>query len=513
MELKKATRSYQLSQVILDKTFEQTVESEFILPDYLAEIVRIVKCMGTPHIVSKQKADQKIILDGYSTSTLLYTSEDGAKLYSFEQTIPFTKQIDAKVAVEDALVETAVKGEYINCRATNPRAISVRSSVSIRVKAVGKAEQTVLSDVSGMGVQHEEGALLRHRPRRIGAEGSSAWRTRPTWPSPARRRRCWGRTATSPSTTTRSSPARSSSRASAATTSATCCRTTRWRAPTTPSPSARSWTSTNCSADMAFSVRAAVLDCKAELKQNIEGENTVLSTQMVCEASVVCYRQEEIETIRDLFSTTFESEYKTRPFTASSVSILPKQAFTVTRQVKLDGPALTTVYDVWGEVNLLTQKMEEGVLVAAGNVKATVIGADGEGTLHFSEKNVDFETRIPAPGDGQNQTADLTVKLAGSSASLAPDGGAELRFDLEGEAVLTSTFTGNVVEDLSVDEESPKETDKNIALTIYYCDRGEDVWQIAKRYNTSVEGIVQENSLEGDTVPEKRTLLIPIVSE
>ena len=113
----------------------------------------------------------------------------------------------------------------------------------------------------------------------------------------------------------------------------------------------------------------------------------------------------------------------------------------------------------------------------------------------------------------RHQTADLTVKLAGSSASLAPDGGAELRFDLEGEAVLTSTFTGNVVEDLSVDEESPKETDKNIALTIYYCDRGEDVWQIAKRYNTSVEGIVQENSLEGDTVPEKRTLRIPSVSE
>ena len=153
MELKKATRSYQLSQVILDKTFEQTVESEFILPDYLAEIVRIVKCMGTPHIVSKQKADQKIILDGYVHFHLLYTSEDGAKLYSFEQSIPFTKQIDAKVAVEGALVETAVKGEYINCRATNPRAISVRSSVSIRVKAVGKAEQTVLSDVSGMGVQ------------------------------------------------------------------------------------------------------------------------------------------------------------------------------------------------------------------------------------------------------------------------------------------------------------------------------------------------------------------------
>ena len=512
MELKKATRSYQLSQVILDKTFEQTVESEFILPDYLAEIVRIVKCMGTPHIVSKQRADQKIILDGYVHFHLLYTSEDGAKLYSFEQSIPFTKQIDAKVAVEDALVETAVKGEYINCRATNPRAISVRSSVSIRVKAVGKAEQTVLSDVSGMGVQMKKERFSATVPAASGQKAFSLEdETDLALSSPPEAvlgvdsylsiddyKVITGKVILKGECRNHVSYLLQNNQVESADYTI---------------PVSQIVDIENCSADMAFSVRAAGLDCKAELKQNIEGENTVLSTQMVCEASVVCYRQEEIETIRDLFSTTFESEYKTRPFTASSVSILPKQAFTVTRQVKLDGPALTTVYDVWGEVNLLIQKMEEGVLVAAGNVKATVIGADGEGTLHFSEKNVDFETRIPAPGDGQNQTADLTVKLAGSSASLAPDGGAELRFDLEGEAVLTSTFTGNVVEDLSVDEESPKETDKNIALTIYYCDRGEDVWQIAKRYNTSVEGIVQENSLEGDTVPEKRTLLIPIVSE
>ena len=70
-----------------------------------------------------------------------------------------------------------------------------------------------------------------------------------------------------------------------------------------------------------------------------------------------------------------------------------------------------------------------------------------------------------------------------------------------------------MVEDVTVDEETVKEVDKNTALTIYYCDTGEEVWQIAKRYNTSVDAIMQSNDLEDDRIGDKRTLLIPIVSE
>ena len=56
-----------------------------------------------------------------------------------------------------------------------------------------------------------------------------------------------------------------------------------------------------------------------------------------------------------------------------------------------------------------------------------------------------------------------------------------------------------------------KERDLSYALKIYYADEGEGVWDIAKRYNTSVEAIMEENELEGEVLEQRGMLLIPIV--
>ena len=45
--------------------------------------------------------------------------------------------------------------------------------------------------------------------------------------------------------------------------------------------------------------------------------------------------------------------------------------------------------------------------------------------------------------------------------------------------------------------------------SIYFSDAGESVWNIARRYNTTMEAIMRENHLESEQVPEKCMLLIP----
>ena len=71
----------------------------------------------------------------------------------------------------------------------------------------------------------------------------------------------------------------------------------------------------------------------------------------------------------------------------------------------------------------------------------------------------------------------------------------------EPEAVLTS---------LTVDEEHPKGKDPSVSLTIYFADAGENLWEVAKRYNTSMEKILADNGLTGTVIGEKRSLLIPM---
>ena len=49
------------------------------------------------------------------------------------------------------------------------------------------------------------------------------------------------------------------------------------------------------------------------------------------------------------------------------------------------------------------------------------------------------------------------------------------------------------------------------ALIIFFGEKGEDIWDIAKRYNTSAEAVLKQNALETSVLTESKKLIIPIV--
>ena len=63
---------------------------------------------------------------------------------------------------------------------------------------------------------------------------------------------------------------------------------------------------------------------------------------------------------------------------------------------------------------------------------------------------------------------------------------------------------------LEPDEENPKQRQQTAALTLYFADQGERVWDIARRYSTSVDAVMRENGLENDRLSERGMLMIPI---
>ena len=64
-----------------------------------------------------------------------------------------------------------------------------------------------------------------------------------------------------------------------------------------------------------------------------------------------------------------------------------------------------------------------------------------------------------------------------------------------------------VVSEISELRESEKLN--NSAITVYFPDCEETLWDIAKRYNTTVESIVLENNLVGETTKDIKMLFIP----
>ena len=67
----------------------------------------------------------------------------------------------------------------------------------------------------------------------------------------------------------------------------------------------------------------------------------------------------------------------------------------------------------------------------------------------------------------------------------------------------------NTILNKSIDTK-PKEK-SNSALTLYYPEHGDSVWNIAKKFCTSPKAIMDANNLEDDVIINKTMLIVPIV--
>jgi len=84
----------------------------------------------------------------------------------------------------------------------------------------------------------------------------------------------------------------------------------------------------------------------------------------------------------------------------------------------------------------------------------------------------------------------------------------EVRIELNITSSVFCSTSLRLITEIRPNEEQIKRS-TSAALTIYFSDAGESVWNIARRYNTTMEAIMRENHLESEQVPEKCMLLIP----
>ena len=108
---------------------------------------------------------------------------------------------------------------------------------------------------------------------------------------------------------------------------------------------------------------------------------------------------------------------------------------------------------------------------------------------------------------------DLDIESKDISYSLNYD-----NLDIKIEFLLTGcvykNHVKNILKNIEIDEDSkPKTKSEDDSLIVYYASPGESVWDLAKKYNTSISAILEENeNLENNIITEKRILLIPIIS-
>lgn len=100
------------------------------------------------------------------------------------------------------------------------------------------------------------------------------------------------------------------------------------------------------------------------------------------------------------------------------------------------------------------------------------------------------------------------VNISSVSYSITDDG-IEIRCSLLMQGCMYVCGTSQIIKQIELNENSEKQKCDDYSLKLYFADENEDVWNIAKRYNTSAAAIESENEVTDGKV--SGLLLIPII--
>lgn len=144
--------------IITEKSIEKKLfvtenyNSDFMLPDYLGNISKIIRCSVDPGVESTFISDNKININGELHITLLYVTDENI-LQSYENTIKYSKyvtadNIDSNVCV---FIDQEVVSE--NFRALGPKRINVNGIIEIKAVYDMISKTEYIDDIKSLGIQ------------------------------------------------------------------------------------------------------------------------------------------------------------------------------------------------------------------------------------------------------------------------------------------------------------------------------------------------------------------------
>lgn len=92
------------NEAVFDGLQEQSVELDYILPDYFPDIFKMIKCQLFPQIVSSSVNGDKICYELTVGIRILYCSEQSSAVNCIEQKMNYSKTVDLGKVCENPML-------------------------------------------------------------------------------------------------------------------------------------------------------------------------------------------------------------------------------------------------------------------------------------------------------------------------------------------------------------------------------------------------------------------------
>ncbi len=506
MDITLKKENYKILKTVKDNSIEECVEADFSLPEYMPEILRIIKSTAQPKINSCKAVGERVTVDGECELRMIYTAEDGC-IYSFTQTRPFTRHCENNVFNDATDINCEVSVSYVNCRATSTKRAEIKAGIIIKINAFLEESEEIISI---------EDACIEKKCVPVRAMSLGCKKTRSFSMS---------------DTVSLSTPCAFivTSRASAVCTEIkkisnkimvkgdavveicyvnandkSCTERIRHTLPINQilefDGMEESFTG-----NVSFNVTAV----DVMLKNEQDGVGGSFDIGISIDASALMWEEKELVVINDAYAVGSCIDLKKQSMVFFTPLDEIRDTYIFREDFQVSGEGISKVMGSTCELTNVTAKKENEVLMVSANLSLSVLIKDASGSISNINKILDVKYERKA--DYEDVDIFCLPKLNVFSLDCAEKGnnGIDVRAEINVSASVFGKFYIDGVTDITESENQPVRNSN--AITVYFPEKSESLWSIARRYNTTVNAIAEENGLEGDTTENLKVIFIPAV--
>ncbi len=515
MEFKLNKEEICTSEVILNAQQEQSVELDYVLPDYFPEIFKIIRCFAVPRIAACSMNGNRLTYDISVSLRILYCPEESGRIQVIEQKLLYTKSADASRTGTNPDIKIIPKVDYINCRAVNQRRIDVRGAVSTSVTVTDVCKNEIISDAFGMDIELKKIPVTYPANRLYASKQISVNEEFELGMSKPPIENILYFDAVVASTDKKVIANKIVAKGEISVNMLYI-----------------AGDSENAIESMQFTVPfsqiidiegiderfecyidADIASCDISPKSDGDGNSKIAECALTLIIKCTACRAATVELAADEYSTSYDSSDTKSEVRIDSMPRYINLTSIIKESLNAGESNISGVYTAICSIKdcSFTPDSENERITVNGTANYCVMACDEEKKIISIEKDGAFTFYIPEENLSDSCNINLKAVPMSCSYNIGSDNTVEVKAELKvcGSVCCSEIISG--ISDIFIDESSEPCKKDECAMKLYFAEKGESVWDISKRYRSPVKAVADENDIDNDIIENDCMLIIPIL--
>ena len=267
-----------------------------------------------------------------------------------------------------------------------------------------------------------------------------------------------------------------------------------------------------CSPDMVGDIRVSILQKNVEAKPDRDGEERALQAEAVLELDLRIYEEETVPLLEDAYSLSRKLLLTREQVKLDTLRMknFARATYHDRLKVRMEDLSVLQILSCTGRVVVEETRRVAGGLEAEGVVLVEIIyiTASDRTPVCRARGEVPFTHLLEVPELDENCTYTFAGALEQISASMVDSEEAEVRATIDFHLLVHAPL---LCENIREIQEAPldyKELQELPGIVGCIVGKPEALWEIAKKYYTTVENICRMNGISGDHIRPGQKILV-----